>query len=164
MTRLNDERIVEIGAKLASYGFKDHLGHSLTNCQDFQDLLAEVKALRMEKAQAKAERDVLDNTWQPIGTAPKDGTPVLLCCLTSISKQLLVVARYKLDQWIAGSILNGITVSYPTHWMPLPATPEQTNSVSLIADIPMRSCKTCASTLQEEHSVWNVATQAYVRT
>lgn len=53
-SKLTDVRIAEIGAKLASYGFKDHLGHSLTNCQDFQDLLAEVKALRVEKAQAEA--------------------------------------------------------------------------------------------------------------
>ena len=45
-SRLTDERIAEIEATLASYGFKD-------------SLLTEVKALKAEKAQAEAERDVL---------------------------------------------------------------------------------------------------------
>ena len=51
MTRLNDERIAEIEA-LWSNDRQAVMDHIL-------DLLAEVKALRVEKAQAEAERDVL---------------------------------------------------------------------------------------------------------
>lgn len=59
MTRLTDERIAEIEARLVSYDFKDSIGHPLVTCKDFQDVLAEVKLLRTELAQAEAERYVL---------------------------------------------------------------------------------------------------------
>ena len=60
-------------------------------------------------------------SWQPIETAPKDGTEVLLCEPLSGGYHFIVVGAFwrQLD-WITG---GGRQVD-PTHWMPLPAPPE----------------------------------------
>lgn len=67
--------------------------------------------------------------WQPISTAPKDGTWLLVTgCNTS---PLVLVAGYRVeanrrsypeDRWVAW---GNITVRPPTHWMRLPDPPEE---------------------------------------
>lgn len=60
--------------------------------------------------------------WQPIETAPKDGTPVIL-----LREGKSVVAywggqygsRWCMDEWIAAYGLD----QHPTHWLPLPDPP-----------------------------------------
>lgn len=72
--------------------------------------------------------------WQPIETAPKDGTMVLLC---SAKKHLLMgVGRYVPIKELGGESehhyerwqdSNGFFWQYlkkPTHWMPLPTPPK----------------------------------------
>lgn len=76
------------------------------------------------------------NKWQPIETAPKDGTPVLLCGgLTSEDfycrdgneryQDRQVVAMFIDGQWAIcywdGNWRDGY--DNPTHWMPLPEHP-----------------------------------------
>ena len=64
--------------------------------------------------------DVLAPTrkWQPIETAPKDGTPFLGC-----DPDYIFVAI-----WDRGNRVHltdtGRGFCYPTHWMPLPPPPE----------------------------------------
>jgi hypothetical protein len=53
--------------------------------------------------------------WQPIETAPKDGTWLLMADEATI---FLGCYRYNLKQWV----MNGWCVA-PTHWMPLPKPP-----------------------------------------
>ena len=55
--------------------------------------------------------------WQPIDTAPKDGTEVLLWWF-----RRHVVGSYVAGGWTDES-LGQYDVS-PTHWMPLPEPPE----------------------------------------
>ena len=62
--------------------------------------------------------------WQPIETAPKDGTRILMFCPNE-QKEINV-------GWIApaGIIAFGGSFQYDlrgpvTHWMPLPAPPEE---------------------------------------
>lgn len=60
--------------------------------------------------------------WQPIETAPKDGTRVLL-----VRDNQQVVAFYDMGDWVImpsreGNV--GWLFTNPTHWMPLPALPE----------------------------------------
>lgn len=60
--------------------------------------------------------------WQPIETAPKDGTRVLVYC--RYAGRLVAGAEWRHSepraiQWEA---VNGVIVT-PTHWMPLPAAP-----------------------------------------
>ena len=65
------------------------------------DLLAELKELR------------LATTWQPIETAPKDGTRVLAYHQT----ELVFSSEFLDGEWTGDH-------ERPTHWMPLPQPPE----------------------------------------
>lgn len=79
-----------------------------------------------EAAMAAVEAAVLepDNGWQPIETAPKDGT------------QIVLIGRYpdgktwsdQYQSWWLNGIwerrFHRIDVVPPTHWRPLPAPPE----------------------------------------
>lgn len=69
--------------------------------------------------------------WQPIATAPKDGSPVLVCYAPQyISNGFLPVAvrwrayhpNAKGNEQFRDS--SGAKVVAATHWMPLPAPPE----------------------------------------
>lgn len=61
--------------------------------------------------------------WQPIETAPKDGTEILLYCPHS---EVKVTGGYfdghaERNCWIAGGYMWQLLP--PTHWMPCPAAP-----------------------------------------
>ncbi|UNY40271.1 hypothetical protein KLEP181_gp30 [Paracoccus phage vB_PmaP_KLEP18-1] len=72
--------------------------------------------------------------WQPIETAPKDGTLILMFWPESVNNRTLghVISTgsidddwWDVDNWTAGKILDeGATK--PTHWMPLPPAPPTT--------------------------------------
>lgn len=66
--------------------------------------------------------------WQPIKTAPKDGTRVLLWC--DETPRIVVSEWAKFDEWqgwvFSDEALADIQPegpSCPTHWMPLPPPP-----------------------------------------
>lgn len=56
-------------------------------------------------------------SWQPIESAPKDGTRVLLSKLGAMH-----TAFYRNGGWECGNLHY---FNSPTHWMPLPAPPVQ---------------------------------------
>lgn len=61
----------------------------------------------------------MEGIWKPIETAPKDGTQFLCYRDGDIA-----------NAWWTGDVLGGRGWSYakwsfPTHWMPLPKTPEE---------------------------------------
>ena len=70
--------------------------------------------------------------WQPIETAPKDETEILVHCINYEGEsEGCYVARFFQNEWrtIANIRLNcdDVDISdsvYPTHWMPLPKPPE----------------------------------------
>jgi len=62
----------------------------------------------------------LASRWQPIETAPKDGTGVLLFD----GDFEIGYWDYETDQWVID--LFGQTKMQPTHWMPIPAAPVAT--------------------------------------
>ncbi len=73
----------------------------------------------------------MPSEWQPIETAPKDGTPVLLFAPDDVP-QIVVGYAYKhssradvfwiyMDEALANISPGGAD---PTHWMPLPTPPE----------------------------------------
>lgn len=57
--------------------------------------------------------------WQPIETAPKDGTWVLLYDVCDY----MVVAVWDYDGWY--DLAEDTAHYHPTHWMPLPPKPKQ---------------------------------------
>lgn len=63
--------------------------------------------------------------WQPIETAPKDGTKILLGCPASRGYSGVVEKCYwhKWDNG-KGKWWDWVTPDKPTHWMPLPTPPE----------------------------------------
>lgn len=67
-----------------------------------------------------------DEWWQPIETAPKDGTYSVYWDGTSM-EILNEPPRCALGKWMPDA--NGWCGSsrsfYPTHWMPLPAPPQE---------------------------------------
>jgi hypothetical protein len=75
-------------------------------------------------------------TWQPIETAPKDGTSVLLCSTADVDQSW----PHRVSWWDSGperwaiehrprpDLGDGWTETvyaefFPTHWQPLPAPP-----------------------------------------
>lgn len=67
------------------------------------------------------------NEWQPIETAPKDGTPVVLLYpegKTDDGESFfpeMVVSRYERHYW--ASIAEVGSHGKPSHWLPLPPNP-----------------------------------------
>jgi len=75
-------------------------------------------------------------TWQPISTAPKDGTPFLAVCEADCGTRNHWIVYWAPDDvedggsWVCGSDAEGLTdldlslnVPCLAHWMPLPAPP-----------------------------------------
>lgn len=81
-------------------------------------------AIADEKEKAEAERDAA--RWQPIETAPKDGTLVDLWAGERIADCAWNVPS---NCWAERSVSSfsgrpyWAVVNNPTHWMPLPAAP-----------------------------------------
>lgn len=69
--------------------------------------------------------------WQPIETAPKDGSSILafwacsLNCVPVTGDNCYAMTLWSGGDWISTD-LSDISFSEPTHWMPLPAAPEAT--------------------------------------
>ena len=69
-----------------------------------------------------------EGIWQPIETAPRDGTEVLAWCDFDSLRCAIVISYEPNDEnpkwpWWDWDC-RGIHESVPTHWMPLPAPPE----------------------------------------
>lgn len=68
--------------------------------------------------------------WQPIETAPKDGTRVLVA--EEDDNESIGVAYWfcgSEDQdagWYSSACVDDVTMFYPTHWIPLPQPPQGT--------------------------------------
>lgn len=67
--------------------------------------------------------------WQPIETAPKDETHILLWRPNGNSRHLPVIGFYSSWNrwWTTGEVdrfHDHVPLWAPTHWMPLPAPPE----------------------------------------
>jgi len=67
--------------------------------------------------------------WQPIESAPRDGTRIL-SCRTDFEDRLLIYAivAYENGEWHLQALMGGsLGVGYyPTHWQPLPQPPKDT--------------------------------------
>lgn len=72
------------------------------------------------------------NEWQPIETAPKDGTPIIIGCnYDRMGKQQVTLAWYERGLWTEGVYWDDDEEEFlisqcefrASHWMPLPAPP-----------------------------------------
>lgn len=69
--------------------------------------------------------------WQPIETAPKDGTDFLAGWAAiepdpfCDGKACIEIVRYNDRGVVCGGLNRDCGMSFPTHWMPLPKPPAQ---------------------------------------
>jgi hypothetical protein len=61
----------------------------------------------------------MNGHWQPISSAPKDGTRILTYALDHNPEGIMRVV-----QWVDGAKEWGSGIHKPTHWMPLPPIPK----------------------------------------
>lgn len=67
--------------------------------------------------------------WQPIETAPKDGTDILVTGKTNLGHGFkpyyIEITHWAKDNKVGKFIFYVGNYSQPTHWMPLPVCPWQ---------------------------------------
>ena len=74
--------------------------------------------------------------WQPIETAPKDGTTILVANGNEggYDTEPFQIGSASWDKsysgfhWLSNACCDGVSYYVPTHWMPLPEAPEQLNN------------------------------------
>ena len=80
-------------------------------------------------------------TWYPIDTAPKDGTNVLVYgdCKRKWEEDAIAVAYYSnrslctyKETWISSYCIDGYVHFKPSHWMPLPKAPDNSDFINLL--------------------------------
>lgn len=84
------------------------------------------KALE-SRAALEAQNEALKKRveWQPIETAPKDGTVILVC---ELEDDFVTIGKFNEGHWNGVDhgvhINSGLRIA-PTHWMPLPDKPAE---------------------------------------
>ena len=136
----NPDRLVLVDPKIAARAPQEpprtNTSRMLNDYADLLDLLARqlnadpslkfhrgftVEQIRAEAQEESRPAPPLD--WQPIETAPKDGSRIVVW----VGRYGAVIARWLRETagtpcwW--GQVSQGVAVQ-PTHWMPLPAPPE----------------------------------------
>ena len=83
-------------------------------------------ARRIESLEAQLAAVQMDTEWQPIETAPRDGTRVLLFGRGPYDDIEAFTGEFSFDRWLAApneaSEYMPESCS-PTHWIPLPEPP-----------------------------------------
>ena len=73
--------------------------------------------------------------WQPISTAPKDGTSILI-----FEAQVCTAGVVRVSRWRNDTIPSGWAgaENAPSHWLPLPLPPQRPSNEASIATDPTR--------------------------
>ena len=80
----------------------------------------EITDLERRKLAEAGAQSIKSSRWQPISTAPKDGTEILAYADNKGQKGERMVLYWDRGFWLWGAI----AIHDPTHWMPLPEPPE----------------------------------------
>jgi hypothetical protein len=93
-------------------------------------------ALQAEVARLTQEQETL-KSWQPMETAPKDGTNVLVCWHDGATASMFAVGHNLGDgrRWQNTHDWLHNERSWPTHWMPVPDPP------AALASLPQEGTK-----------------------
>lgn len=109
-------------------GFEQSFDRDFTRGSDGDYLDSDVQLLWLgyEAGTLHAAEQMAKHQWQPIESAPRDGTSVLVAC----SHGLYSVAweDHNIEWWHVDDNKHGpypLRGSGPTHWMPLPPAPEK---------------------------------------
>ena len=80
--------------------------------------------MRDRNEREQALWDKMNCPWQPIETAPKDGTAIL-----TYRKPFMAVAEW-MPEYNNWCVVDGCDIINVTHWMPLPPSPRPAAPVS----------------------------------
>ncbi len=89
----------------------------------------EVNRTLLQALDAQIKACDVPNGWQPIETAPRDGTEILICRINIHPFPEIYQAKWSAKQWDfpnsnqarnSWHALHGVTVCNPQFWMPLP--------------------------------------------
>lgn len=76
---------------------------------------------------AAALEAVREDDWQPMETAPKDGTHVMLWIEWIDNRGIPIIGNFRLGRWFSSCCYGGNVASAksmePLYWRPLPAPP-----------------------------------------
>ena len=107
-------------------GNRYDIGDATCLCVDCDRHRAEMRegAAEIDRLTAEIERLRAASQWQPIETAPKDGTKVLVWRPYEDKDH---EAHCGVDRWsdVSGSWWNSRRYQQPTQWQPLPSPPTQ---------------------------------------
>jgi len=123
--RLTDEKLREA---LKAYMVPSRSMHAWLNPGDLTEAYAAMRAVLaplLDQARAEGRREA--GAWQPIETAPKDGT-VILAWIPAHEGDKPEVAPVRWQSHVTGRWVHDasdwtLEAPMPTHWQPLPAPP-----------------------------------------
>lgn len=89
---------------------------------------AVIESLEIIKELGEENRKLKEDKWQPIATAPKDGTEILVYISKYANKKEYWLSTHQVSRWLGdprddGWYLEGDGLDdpvYPDFWMPLP--------------------------------------------
>ena len=91
-------------------------------CYENQKLRDEVHRQNNVLTALTLERDA--RQWKPVESAPKDKDLELLVFCSDTREQFVAYQRLMDGRWTYAKGLFGEVICRPTHWMPLPASPD----------------------------------------
>lgn len=86
------------------------------------------KLIQIIEEQAKEIERLNNQSWNPIETAPKDGTPLLCYAKTESVNPFITIGWYEDHRWYMIDSMShefGFRATQPSHWIPLPKAPKE---------------------------------------
>lgn len=127
------EAIKILGEKLVDFKWQKDFPHDEARIAAHYD--AVIAAMRAAYEAGRARADERESKWQPIETAPKDGTAILAKADAPNFRgdnNSLVVVSWQDGFWVAGGGTMGerwatirVDKETLTHWQPLPSPPTE---------------------------------------
>ena len=102
--------------------------------------LKEIELNRLRKELTAARDELSQRQWQPIETAPKDGTRVLAWAHSYLNSTVIM---WMGDWYHEGSGTEFGPRHKPTHWMPLPQNPRMNASDGIVETSPQPETRPC---------------------
>lgn len=103
-------------------------GDKLSKHMYYADVIIGLHECEIDEAYERGHKDGLEDResgWQPIETAPKDGKSVLGYQKGYVVSETVFISYGDLNGWFYFKFPSGkIDIWHPTHWQPMPATPE----------------------------------------
>ena len=90
--------------------------------------------------------------WQPIETAQKDFTPILLHMPYLDKSENIQVGFYNNDRW--ENSIDSMNELNPTHWMPLPKPPKKKHCCYAVESSTKIRCESLTDTNRFFDLVW----------